>query len=78
MRKSFEPQLTKNKFKSLWDYNEVPQGTKLFYKNDQTKVFWEYTVYHLVDVNENGLLVKDTNGIESTLSASSPLYVMIS
>ena len=77
MPRAFEPQLIKNKFAPLSDYDEVPVNTKLFYENDQKEVFWQYTIYYLVDVTEHGLLVRDTNGIESTLSSLNNLYVMI-
>lgn len=62
MPKREEPQLTVQKFKPLLDFDEITKGTKIFKKNDQKKVHWEYTSYIITGVSDTHLLCKDAEG----------------
>lgn len=79
MRRSEQPQLTINKFKPLLEFDEVPIGQKVFRKNDQKRVHWEYTVFTIKGVIEDKLHLTDTNGkpVIMTGFELTYLYIMI-
>lgn len=61
-KKREEPQLTVNKFRPLLELDEIDRGTKIFRKNDQKEVHWEYTSFTIIGVSEDALLCRDSNG----------------
>lgn len=62
MKKREQPQLTVNRFKPLLDLDEVERGLKIFQKNDQKEVHWEYTIYIIAGTSKTHLLCRDTTG----------------